>query len=70
MTGRRFTLVRRAADLEHPVITQSLHDVALAGFGFDGPFCNKMIELNWIMFQQYKYSLVIPLVHDLQLALL
>ena len=48
MTCQHFTLVRRAVDMEHPVITQSLHDVALAGFSFDGPFCNEMIELNWM----------------------
>lgn len=58
MTCRRFTLVRRAVDMEHPVITQSLHDVALAGFGFDGPFCNKMIELNWIMFTYFNSTTI------------
>ena len=45
--------------MEHPVITQSLHDVALAVFGFDGPFYKKMLELdNVYIFQQYNYSLV------------
>ena len=59
MTCRRFTLVRRPVGMEHPVITQSLHDVALAGLGIGGPFYNKMIKFdNVYLLQQYSYSLV------------